>query len=240
MLSHICLQKYKIKNKTNKKNKIKQFSKDTQAFWTWTDEWERHIDWMAMHGINMPLAFTGQEFIFAKTLIEFNFTFNDLTTFFSGPGFFAWQRMGNIRGWGGPITNDCIYNQYLLQLNIIARMLQFNMIPALTAFAGHVPQSILNIYPNADVTQSPNWWNGPLIYSDVYLLNFTDPLFIQIGSKFIQLQAKYYTMSHIYQCDTFNEMDPTVDTSTYLQDASKYVYQSMAIADPHAVWLMQG
>ena len=37
----------------------------TMAFWQWSD-WERHIDWMALNGINMPLAFTGQEEIWRR------------------------------------------------------------------------------------------------------------------------------------------------------------------------------
>ena len=32
----------------------------TMPWWTWK-EWERFIDWMALNGINMPLAITGQE-----------------------------------------------------------------------------------------------------------------------------------------------------------------------------------
>ena len=37
----------------------------TFAFWQW-DQWENHIDWMALNGINLPLAFTGQEAIWLK------------------------------------------------------------------------------------------------------------------------------------------------------------------------------
>jgi alpha-N-acetylglucosaminidase len=37
----------------------------TFAFWQWKD-WERHIDWMALNGINVPLAFTGQEEIWRR------------------------------------------------------------------------------------------------------------------------------------------------------------------------------
>jgi alpha-N-acetylglucosaminidase len=37
----------------------------TMSFWQWAD-WERHIDWMALNGINMPLAFTGQEEIWRR------------------------------------------------------------------------------------------------------------------------------------------------------------------------------
>ncbi|MEG1839285.1 MAG: alpha-N-acetylglucosaminidase TIM-barrel domain-containing protein, partial [Bacteroidaceae bacterium] len=32
----------------------------TMPFWQWKN-WERLIDWMALNGINMPLAITGQE-----------------------------------------------------------------------------------------------------------------------------------------------------------------------------------
>ena len=32
----------------------------SMAWWDWT-QWERMIDWMALKGINLPLAATGQE-----------------------------------------------------------------------------------------------------------------------------------------------------------------------------------
>ena len=210
----------------------------TQAFWTW-EEWEPHLDWMAMQGINLPLSFFGQEYIFSKTFYKFNFTQSDLQKFFSGPGFFAWQRMGNLRGWGGPITEDCIMDQYNLQLQILARMSSFEMIPALTAFAGHVPSAITEYYPDADVTPSPNWF-GPSEYCCDLLLNFTDPLFTEIGSAFIEEQIKYFGTGHVYQADSFNEMDPPTNSTEYLNAASKYVYDSISAVDDDAVWLMQG
>jgi hypothetical protein len=36
--------------------------------WDW-DRWEREIDWMALHAINAPLAFTGQEWVFLEVSI---------------------------------------------------------------------------------------------------------------------------------------------------------------------------
>lgn len=32
----------------------------SDVWWDWP-RWEREIDWMALNGINLPLAFTGQE-----------------------------------------------------------------------------------------------------------------------------------------------------------------------------------
>jgi alpha-N-acetylglucosaminidase len=43
----------------------------TMAFWTWKD-WEKHIDWMALNGINIPLAFTGQEEIWRRAYNQVN------------------------------------------------------------------------------------------------------------------------------------------------------------------------
>eukprot|EP01084_Bolivina_argentea_P102130 183017_1 len=210
----------------------------TQAFWSWT-QWETHLDWMAMNGINFPLAFSGQEYVWAKTYARFNLTTQDLQPFFSGTGFFAWQRMGNIRGWGGPLRESAIMNQYELQLQILARMRSFGMKPALTGFAGHVPYALKKYYPDADVEYSPNWGRFPAEYCCVMLLNFTDPLFIQIGSVFIEEQIKYYGTDHVYQCDSFNEMDPPTNDTTYLHNAGSKIYEAMNNVDPNSIWLMQ-
>jgi len=44
----------------------------------------------------------------------------------------------------------------------------------------------------------------------------------------------------LYSADTFNENLPPTNDSTYLNDISKKVFESMAIADPKAIWVMQG
>ena len=71
-------------------------------------------------------------------------------------------------------------------------------------------------------------------------MDFNDPLFAKIGSEFINQQSKYYTASHVYQCDTFNEMDPSSSDEEYLKSASFSVYNAMYISDNDAIWLMQG
>ena len=37
------------------------------AYWTW-DDWEREIDWMALHGVNLPLTIVGYEAIWLRVL----------------------------------------------------------------------------------------------------------------------------------------------------------------------------
>ena len=52
------------------------------AFWGW-DQWEKMIDWMAMNGINMPLAITGQEVIWQRVFEKYGLTKDELKDFLS-------------------------------------------------------------------------------------------------------------------------------------------------------------
>eukprot|EP00118_Oscarella_pearsei_P003618 m.15082 g.15082 ORF g.15082 m.15082 type:complete len:759 (+) comp26171_c0_seq1:20-2296(+) len=212
------------------------------VWWNWT-RWEREIDWMAVNGINLPLAFTGQEYIWQKVYTQLGFTQEDLDEHFGGPAFLAWARMGNIQGWGGPLPNpDWYQNQMALQLKILARMRQLGMIPVLPGFAGHVPQAIRRVFPNANVHNLTVWGKFPpdSSYCCTPLLEPDDPLFQKIGSLFIKTLISEFGTNHIYSADTFNEMTPPSNAPAYLAKSSQGVYQGMVGGDSEAVWLMQG
>ena len=53
------------------------------AFVDWA-YWVKHIDWMALNGINLPLAFVGQEWLWQEVFAEYGLSQSDLATFFSG------------------------------------------------------------------------------------------------------------------------------------------------------------
>ena len=71
--------------------------------------WEKQIDWMALNGINLPLAFVGQEWVWTEVFKEYGLAFSDLDTFFTGPAFLPWYRMGNIRGWAIAIVGETVH-----------------------------------------------------------------------------------------------------------------------------------
>ena len=56
------------------------------AFVPW-DYWEKHIDWMAMNGINRPLNMVGQEAIWAETFEAFNVSLDQQASFLVGPAY---------------------------------------------------------------------------------------------------------------------------------------------------------
>ena len=78
----------------------------TMPWWGWK-EWEHFIDWMALNGINMPLAITGQEAVWYNVWTKLGLPEDEVRGYFTGPAYLPWHRMANIDGWCGPLPKEC-------------------------------------------------------------------------------------------------------------------------------------
>ncbi|VDI13119.1 alpha-N-acetylglucosaminidase, partial [Mytilus galloprovincialis] len=208
--------------------------------WYKWEDWEKQLDWMALHGLNLPLAFTGQEAIFQRVYMKMGMTMKDMQTHFGGPAFQAWSRMGNMRGWGGPITQTWLNDQLILQHKILDRMRALGMIPVLPGFAGHVPEALSRLYPLANISRLYDWAGFNDTFCCTYLLDFGDPLFKEIGVSFIKEMEYEFGVDHIYNVDSFNEMKPKSGSAEYLQEVGSIIFDVLQTGDPDAIWLMQG
>eukprot|EP00730_Choanoeca_flexa_P007387 TRINITY_DN12325_c0_g1_i12.p1 TRINITY_DN12325_c0_g1~~TRINITY_DN12325_c0_g1_i12.p1 ORF type:complete len:849 (+),score=196.28 TRINITY_DN12325_c0_g1_i12:1113-3659(+) len=211
----------------------------TMAWWDW-DRWERELDWMALHGINLPLAFVGQEKIWYDFYADLGLTDAEIQEYLAGPAFLPWQRMGNIRGWAGPLDEYWREERYQLQLKIVARARELGMWNALPGFAGHVPAALQRLYPDSKFSRSRTWAGFNSTYSGDYLLEPNDPVFQELGTKYYSRLVAAFGTDHVYQMDTYNEMEPTSTDLSFLTDANKAVFDAMASVDPEGVYLMQG
>lgn len=204
----------------------------TMVWWQWK-QWERFIDWMALNGINQPLALTGQEAVWQEVWREMGMSDDEIRAYFSGPAHLPWHRMANLDGFGGPLPQSWIDGQKKLQKQILQRERSLGMTPVLPAFAGHVPARIAELYPQADI-KSLSPWCG---FNPTSFLNSTDSLFTDIQRRYLVKQQALYGTDHIYGCDPFNEMDPPSWEPDYLASVSENIYRSMQSVDPDARWL---
>ena len=210
----------------------------TASWWDW-DRWQWEIDFMALNGINMPLALTGQNSIWDKVYRSLGFTKEELDSFFSGPAYFTWFWMGNLDGWGGPLPERFMAFQEELQKKILARERELGMTPILPSFTGHVPPSFRKRFPEAKV-HSTQWGINTNVAPPVYILDPSEPLFAEIGKRFLGELIATYGTDHLYSADTFNEMLPPREDPEYLNAIASKVYGSMSEVDDRAVWVMQG
>lgn len=208
------------------------------VWWKWSD-WQRHIDWMAMQGISLSLA-PVQELIWERVYTELGLTKNEIDDHFAGPAFMAWQRMGNIRGWAGPLTSNFKLFTSQLQKRIVSALRDLGAAVALPAFAGHVPVAFKRIFPNATLTPVGQWNDFPDDTCCPLLIDPVDPLFQKVGKLFLEkIIEEYGGTNHIYFSDPFNENQPRLATADYLNASSNAIYTTMKSVDDKAVWLLQ-
>ena len=154
------------------------------AFWSFA-QMEAEIDRLALWGVNLPLAFVGQEATEDRVYraAPFNLNSTELNDYIAGPAFLPWQRMGNMRKWGGPVTADWHAKTKAMQILIVTRMREFGMTPVLAGFAGHVPTALAAHFPASNFTKSSDWCGfDPVKYGADLLLQATDPLFMTLGT----------------------------------------------------------
>lgn len=207
----------------------------TMAWWDWP-QWERMIDWMALHGINMPLAVTGQEAVWQAVGRKLGLSDAELRQFLVGPAYLPFGWMGCLDGWGGPLPQSWIDRHRDLELKILARQRELGMTPVLQGFTGHVPVALRQKFPQAKFQQLPSWCGFP----GTSFLDPLDPLFRQIGKLFVDEQTRLFGTSHLFAADTFIEMSPPSNDPAFLKNMGQAVFGAMQDADPDAVWVMQG
>jgi alpha-N-acetylglucosaminidase len=197
---------------------------------------------MALHGINFPLAWVGQEKVLVEVFQELGLTNDEINSYLSGPAFQAWNRFGNIQGsWGGDLPTDWINKQYSLGKQIVDRMVELGMTPILPAFTGFVPRNITRVLPNATVVTGGVWNKMPDTYTDATFLEPFDDNYATIQKSFIaKIQAAFGNVTKYYTLDQYNENNPYSGDADYLKNISSYTIQALKEADAEAVWVMQG
>lgn len=207
----------------------------TMPFWQWHD-WERFIDWMALNGVNMPLAITGQEAVWYNVWRALGMTDEQVRSYFVGPSYLPWHRMANIDRWNGPLPKSWLDGQVELQKLILQRERELNMRPVLPGFAGHVPAELKDIFPDANIKYLGSWGG----FDDKYRCHFLDPsepLFAKIQKLFLEEQTRLFGTDHIYGVDPFNEVDPPSWEPDYLKRVAAQMYGTLTAVDKKAVWL---
>jgi len=217
-------------------------------YWGW-NRWQKELDWMALHGMDMLLINNAYEAIMFRVFKKLGISENAIRNFFPGPAFQPWNRMGNLTGWDGPVPTSWYQQQIALTHKVLDRMHQMQMTPIIQAFAGFVPKEITQVYPDAKIT--PLIWNSSFPAQDRCNILLPDKnnaeLFIKIGKLFVQEWEKEFGKGTFFLADSFNEMKvPRSKDETeeqFQQQLSEYgdvVYQSIKQGDTSAVWTMQG
>ncbi|MBR2458513.1 MAG: alpha-N-acetylglucosaminidase [Bacteroidaceae bacterium] len=222
--------------------------------WTWK-RWQQEIDWMALHGINMPLQLVGLEEVWRKFLTmeeggtrKYGYTDAEAKAFVAGPAFIAWWAMNNLEGWGGTATGSKsgYYNLagaggvqdeawYVRQKNlakqITDRQRELGMQPVLPGWSGMVPTNFASESGYATRGNGGNWAG-----------DFVRPLLLSVSNdNYAEIAADYYAClkevmgeSQYYSMDPFHEGGGAGTMEDY-----EALYAAMEAAKPGSQWVIQ-
>ena len=203
----------------------------TMAFWDWK-RWEQEIDWMALHGINMPLSVVGTDVVWYNVLSKLGYSRDEINAFVAGPAFQGWWLMNNLEGWGGPNPDSWYKQREQLQKQIVKRMREYGIEPVLPGYSGMVPCNAkeklgLNV---AD----PGLWCG---YRRPAFLLPTDERFAEIASLYYKEMTRLYGKANFYSMDPFHEGGNTKGVD--MDAAGKAIWTAMKKANPQSAWVIQ-
>lgn len=203
----------------------------TMAFWDW-ERWEKEIDWMALHGINLPLAITGAECVWYHLLKKSGYSVEEINQFIAGPGFLAWWLMNNLEGWGGPNPESWYRQQTVLQQRIVKRMREFGIQPVLPGYSGMVPSNAKEKLGLA--VADPGKWCS---YQRPAFLQPTDPNFQKMAKRYYAEMNRLFGRADYYSMDPFHEGGSVEGVD--LDAAGRAIMQAMKANNPKAVWVAQ-
>lgn len=212
----------------------------TAPFWD-SRRWQQEIDYMALHGFDMPLSPTAGEAIFARVWRDMGLSDEQIDEYFTGPAHMPWLRMGNMSQMDGGMTRKWHDEQVELQHFIKDQMDALGMTPVYQGFAGFVPRAMKEHYPTIELTET--YWAGGL---KNYMLSPIDPLFAEIQHRYIAEWEREFGKCRYYLIDSFNEMDipfgekGSAERAAALAEYGRRIYSSLVEADADAVWVVQG
>jgi len=188
---------------------------------------------MALNGINLVLASViGQERVWQNVLRRMGQTEDEIRTFITGPAFTPFLQMGNLEGWGGPVSQTLIDRRAELQVRILSRVRALGIQPVLQGFHGIVPTTLKNHYPQARIIDIGKWQG----YQRPDLLVPSDPLFAHMAGIWYEEQRQLLGDARFFAGDPFHE---GVAANIDLKQAGASIHSAMRKARPGAVWVLQ-
>lgn len=205
----------------------------TFAWWGW-DKWEREIDDLAMHGINLALVIEGHEQVWIDALSQFGYSGADVCKWLVMPSHQPWQYLSNMQNYGGPVPASMVSGRLELGQEIVARMRALGIEPVLQGYYGIVPSDFHTRFPTAQVHPQGMWSTQ----QRPDMLDPSDSLFPRFAAAFYAAQTHYFGGASFLAADPFHEGGNTAGID--LPTCARQIRASMDAAYPGVTWVFQG
>ncbi len=203
------------------------------CWWNW-ERWENEIDFMAMNGINMPLATVGTEAVWMKTMLDLGMKEGLALASLSGPSYWSWQLSDCFDGYLPQTKKESIDKRLELGRKIADRERELGMTPILQGFTGYIFRTFIQGKIRARMNKSEEW----CFFPSQYQLSARDTMFHKVGSLFYKNQELLLGESSFYLADPFLNHPPAKRNSAFLAGIGTAVFKLISARGDDSVWVI--
>lgn len=205
----------------------------TMAFWG-EKEWQKELDFLVFHGVNLILDITGQEMVWFKFFQKIGYSREEARKLLVGPAYWAWFCMANMYGYDGELPDEYLERRVALAKKNHAFMKSLGMSPVLMGYSGMVPDSITTLDKGAKIISQGKWnaFNRPA------MLKTNKPCYHKYAEIFYETQREIFgDVTNFYSVDTFHEGGKKGLLSN--KAVAKNVFKAMKKENKDCVWVIQ-
>ncbi len=215
----------------------------TMAFWGQA-EWQKEIDRLALQGYNIALMTAGLQKVWDLTLADMGYTEAQRKNYIADDAASAWWHMGNLQGFGGPVSAEQIERDAALGKWMVGAMREVGIEPIFQGFVGLIPSSTSdNQLADSRIFRTGNWVAG---FKNPDILDPTCGAFKTFSEKWYANIKKVYALDDeadypkFLGGDLFHESSPPSSMSVSDQRLCAVNAQSyQQAAFPGVIWILQ-
>lgn len=205
----------------------------TMAFWGET-EWQKELDVLAFHGVNLILDITGQEMVWFKFFQKLGYDKENARKMLVGPAYWAWFCMANMYAYDGELPDEYLERRVELAKKNHKFMKSLGISPVLMGYSGFVPDDIAKYDNNAKIIPQGEWNHFPR----PAMLKTNKPCYHKYAELFYEAQREVFgNITDYYSVDTFHEGGKKGRLSD--KTVAKNVLKAMKKENENCVWVIQ-
>lgn len=199
------------------------------------DRWEKEIDFMAMNGINTPLALTGSDSVLFKMLTGMRIKPETVASFISGSCYWYRQLAGNLFGFLPINYADYFDKKIAVGKRVTEREKELDMMPVHQGILLTAPFSFRKHYPKSDFIKLPQW-NG---FPPAMTISADDYGYFRIFNKmFLEKQKELLGETHNYIFDPLTDVD-TSGYNSFIETVGDDFRELLDEIDSEGIWFVR-
>lgn len=217
----------------------------TMPFWGY-DEWQREMDYFALNGVNLILDTTATEALWVEYLQNYGYDADEAKAFVCGQSYKAWWLMGNLEGYGGPVSDEWIQDTVQMARTNQRWMTVMGMQPCLQGFMGAMPEHFADhatqvledkgFDPVGDYMVAQGDWSG---FTRPPILKTTYNGWNDLCKTFYDTQEKIYGQVTSYYAGDLAHEGGIIPPDLSKPEMSAHILNKMMEYDSDAVWVIQ-